>query len=170
VKRVECVREQDVLRAVLSRGWRGHGDPELKRHAEACRVCREITQVAALLGRERDEALRDVHVPEAGQIWWRAAVRAHAESAQAARRPMIWLQGIVGASTAGVVAALVGIAWPSIREAVAWFAAFGARFEFDAPNIAPLMDTLQPALLLGLVAVACLVLTPILVYFALSDD
>ena len=86
MKPAACGHEQEVVRAVLSRRW-AHGsdsprdrDAELRAHAETCEICAEAAMVAVLLSEQREEALRDVHVPAAGQVWWRAAVRAHARS------------------------------------------------------------------------------------------
>ena len=167
---IECVHEHRVVRAVLMQRWPESVDQELREHVETCAVCFEVVTVAAVLGQLRDETVRDIHVPAAGQVWWRAALRAHAEAAHAARRPMIWLQGIAGASAAGLGVALIGLAWRSLWEAATWSLAFGSALDFDLPNIAPVLQALRPALPLALAVIACLVLTPLVVYFALSDD
>jgi hypothetical protein len=161
-----CPHEQDVVRAVVLGSWPRGGDEELRTHVEACESCAEAVTIAMLFGEQRDRVLHDIRVPAAGQVWWRAALRAHAEAAQAARRPMVWLHGIAGACAAGFGAALIALAWPWIREAIAWIAAR----EFDLPDVQPLMAVLRPGMPLALAVVACLVLTPIVVYFALSDD
>jgi hypothetical protein len=165
-----CAHEHEVVRAVLMRRWPDSVDQELRSHAETCANCAEVITVAAVLGQHRDETLRDIHVPAAGQVWWRAALRAHAEAAHAARRPMVWLQGIAGASAVGLGVALTALAWRSLREAATWSVAFGSAFEFDFPNIAPVLEALRPGIPLALAVIACLVLTPLVVYFALSDD
>jgi hypothetical protein len=170
VNTVECVRERQVVRAVLTRTWPCGAGDDLRLHAETCEVCLDAVALAAAFGNERDDALRDVRLPAAGQVWWRAAARAHREAQQAARRPMIWLQGIAGACAVGLAAALLGLAWPSMREALAWIADLGPALQFYRPVMAPLVAALQPAMPLALAIVACLVLTPIVVYFALSDD
>ena len=161
-----CMREQEVVRAVVMRSWPQGADEELRTHVETCASCVEAVTIATLLGEERDRALHDVHVPAAGQVWWRAALRAHAEAAEAARRPMVWLHGIAGACAAGLGAALIALVWPWVREALAWIAAR----EFDLPDVQPLLAVLRPGVPLALAVLACLVLTPIVVYFALSDD
>jgi hypothetical protein len=103
-------------------------------------VCAEVAAISTLLAAERDDALRDVHVPAAGQVWWRSAIRAHAEAGRAARRPMVWLQGIAGAMALGAGAALLGLAWSSIREA-AWLLALTWPIEMRAAR------PVRPALL-----------------------
>ena len=161
-----CMREQDVVRAVVTRSWPQGADEELRTHVEACESCAEAVTIAILFGEQGDRTLHDIRVPAAGQVWWRAALRAHADAARAARRPMVWLHGMAGACVAGLGAALIALVWPRVREAVAWIAAR----EFDLPDVQPLMAVLWPGIPLALAVVACLVLTPIVVYFALSDD
>jgi len=161
----ECAREREVVRAVLSRGS-GPSD-DLRSHADSCEVCRGVMSLATALRDDRDEALGDLRLPAAGQIWWRSALRAHAEAAAAARRPMVWLQGIAAASGAGVIAAFLTLGWPSIYAAAVAVAALPATF---APEVSPLVEVLRPVLPLALAIVAFLVLTPLVVYLALSDE
>ena len=167
---LECVHEHDVVRAMLMRRWPDSVDQELREHAETCAICADVITVAAVLGQLRDDTLRDITLPAAGQVWWRAALRAHAEAAHAARRPMVWLQGIAGASVVGLGVALIALAWRSLREAATWSVAFGSALEFELPNIAPVLETVRSGLPFALALIACLVLTPLVVYFALSDD
>jgi hypothetical protein len=77
----------------------------------------------AVLSADQERSRYEVHVPAAGQIWWRSAVRARLEAAQAATRPMTWLHGIAGACAIGLTWALAGVVWPSVRELAAWLAA-----------------------------------------------
>jgi len=163
MKTVECAREDEILRAVVT----GQVDDEMREHVEACDVCGELLIVASALRAERDRTLRDVRVPAAGQIWWRSALRAHAEAGQAARRPIVWLQGIIAACIAGMSAAVVGFAWPSIRDAALRIAELGSSL---GPDVMPLVDAVRSAMPLAIAVIACLVLMPLAVYFALSDE
>ena len=162
----ECAREREVVRAALSRGSDGVSD-DLRAHAETCDVCGDVMSLVTVLRADADDTLSDARLPAAGQLWWRAALRAHAEATEAARRPMVWLQGIAGACAAGLVAALLSVAWPSIYDAVVAVAALPATF---SPDVSPLVDALRPILPVAVAIVACLVLTPIVVFLALSDD
>jgi hypothetical protein len=116
--RIECVREPDVVAAVLARRWPDGCEEGLLAHAETCEVCADVLLVASVL-RDEQALARDLDVPAAGQIWWRAAIRARAEAAHAAARPMVWLQGLTGAGASGLGVALVSMAWPSIHSRVA---------------------------------------------------
>lgn len=165
-KAAECAREPEVVRAVVLRGSDGLSD-DLRLHAETCEVCGDALSLAAMLRADADDTMSDVQLPAAGQLWWRAALRAHAEAIEAARRPMVWLQGIAGACAAGVVAAVLTLAWPSIYEAVVTVSALPATF---SPDVSPLVDALRPILPVAVAILACLVLTPLVVYLALSDE
>jgi hypothetical protein len=142
-------------------------DGELRLHAASCAACSDVVTLVAILRAQRDDALRDVRVPAAGQVWWRAAVRAHAERAHAARRPIVWAQGIACVCAMTIAMAAISFVWPSMLDAATWMAR-GVSVELsDFAGIGPV---LQPIVLITLAVIACLVLTPLVVYFALSDE
>ena len=165
-----CVHEHDVVAVVLSHRWDRAND-ELKQHAADCEVCRDVVAVARLLSADQEHARYEVHVPAAGQVWWRAAVRARLEAAHAVDRPLTWLHGIAGACAVGVACAAIGMAWPSLREMASWFTfeAFGADSRM-ADVAAFVTAAMQRSLPLAFVVAACIVLAPVALYFALSDD
>ncbi len=168
---LECPREAEVLSAVLARRWPHGCDDELRVHAARCAVCDELAAVAGVLREDHDAAGREARLPAAGQVWWRAAVRARLEAAQAAARPITWIHGLTGASAAGLVCAALGVAWPSLRQALAWTGTRISAFESDATAMAALLgDTVMRSLPVAIAIAACLMLAPIALYFALSDD
>ena len=166
---IECTHEQRIVNAVLSGTWPA-GDDELAAHAAECSICREVAEVAVVLRADHDHSRSDVQVPVAGQVWWRSAVRARLESAQAATRPMTWLHGVTAAVTIGIMLAVIGVAWPSLVEGAGW-----AR-----ETIVPLISNnevsgavggvLRQTVLIAAAAGLCLVIAPVLLYFALSND
>ena len=114
----------------------------------ACPVCADVALVARVLRDERHEAWRDAHVPAAGHVWWRATIRARAESARAAARPITLAQGLGGACAAGVCAALIGLTWPSVAQSLSWIGAalsWGGRMDSSAGRLG-LQQTLWPIL------------------------
>jgi hypothetical protein len=115
---IECAREPELVAAVLGRRWPDGCADDLPAHAESCEVCAEVLLVASVL-REDQAAVRDLDIPAAGQVWWRAAVRARAEAAHAAARPMVWLQAVAGACLAGLGLGLLSLAWPLIHSTIA---------------------------------------------------
>jgi hypothetical protein len=114
---IECTHEDDVVALVLSRRWPDAADAELRAHAESCAVCRDVIAIAPAL-RQDVQQLTDVQVPAAGQIWWRSAIRARADAARAAARPMVWLQAVTGAGAVGAALAGVSLVWPRIEGTV----------------------------------------------------
>ncbi len=51
-------------------------------------------------------------------VWWRAAMRARADEAEAAVRLIFWFQAVAAAAIIGAVAALVGRIWPEMSSVV----------------------------------------------------
>lgn len=167
----ECPREHDVVAAILAQRWPHQCDDALQAHAMQCQVCRDLVEVMSLLREERDSLHEDVSVPAAGQVWWRAAVRARLEATQAAARPLTWLYGTAGACAIGLVVASVGLLWPPVQHASAWVSIPSWLPGLGLGGAGTMITALaQTTGLLILGAVACLVLAPLALYLALSDD
>jgi hypothetical protein len=166
----QCAREVEVVEAVFTGRWPAV-DEELLMHADTCDLCRDVACVAPLLHDDGAAMRHHVQVPAAGQVWWRAAVRARMEAAHAAARPVTWFQALAGAAGVGLLIALVGFAWPTVTASLTWIG--GAAVQLD-PNgtetavaLAPLLERLMPFIVaVGL----CAVLAPVAVLIALSDD
>jgi hypothetical protein len=166
VSTTECPREEEVLEAVMLGRWPG----DLRHHADACPVCRDLATVAAALHEDRDDAWREAHPPTSGQVWWRASTRARAEAALTAARPITVLQAVAGACAAGLAAGLVTLGWPSALEPLAGMAAALARGgqRLGAAAVSPAaveQATLSVVVLLG----AGVILTPFVIYLILSE-
>ena len=169
MKQPACAREQELL-AIVGRWHGGLHDPDVVAHVAGCDTCAAMVSLAAALRTDRDEMLRAAHVPAAGQVWWRAALRAHAEAAHAAGRPIVWLQGIAAACLVGVAAAFGASAWDAVRDGVTWLAARAPRLDVGSVDVSRLAGVLQPILPLAIAIGVCVLVTPVLVYIALSDD
>ncbi len=165
-----CSREEHVVQAVLSGAWPGRCDRELTAHAADCEICSEVAAVAALLREDHDHARYEVQVPAAGQVWWRAAIRARLETAQASTQPMTWLHGVTAAITIGIMLALIGVIWPSITGAADWARALIVAGVPRGEVAGIVVGALRQSFIVAVVAGACLVLAPLALYFALSDD
>jgi hypothetical protein len=170
----ECAREQDVINAIVTGRW-DHVDPALHAHASECHVCGELVEVTSLMRVDREQLHVEGSVPSAGQIWWRAAIRARLEASQQVARPLSWLFGVSVACAAGLAFAVVELLWSPAQRALAsttyWTAWFGVG---ELTRLIPTMAGLTPltatAVFVLLGAAACLVLAPLALYFALSDD
>lgn len=165
----ECAREAEVVSAVLSGAWPGQCDEALTVHASQCEICSEIAAVAAAIREANEHERRDVQVPVAGQVWWRAAVRARLEASHAATQPMTWLHGITAALVIGVMLAVAGWAWPSIAGGLDAVKTVGAAL-LTGDAATAIAGPLRTTLLIALGAGAVLVLAPLAIYLALSDE
>jgi hypothetical protein len=166
---MECAHEDRVLSAVLAGRWPSD-DEQLMAHTQQCEICGEVAEVAVVLRADHDQARREVHVPVAGQVWWRSAVRARLESTHAATRPMTWLHGVTAAITLGVLLAIIGMAWPTIVVGAGWARDVATPLIANGEVSGAVSGVLRQTMFLGVAAAACLVLAPVLLYFVLSDD
>ena len=168
-----CPHEQVVVNAVLAGRWPHGCDDSLVAHAQACEVCREVASVSMLLRDDLESSRIEVQVPAAGQVWWRAAVRARLESTHAATRPMTWMHAITAATVIGVFLAALTAVWPKIPAVFAMIRSISGDL-WPRPDVTTAIagGLAQSATigLVGLIAAALLLLAPLAVYFALSDD
>jgi hypothetical protein len=171
-----CDHEPAVVQAVLGGQWPDGCDRTLRDHAEACDVCREVVAVAVLLRQDYTEAReeigsRDVPLPSAGQIWWRAAVAARADAARAAARPLEWGYGVAAACAIGVLVAGLGMVWPSLLPVFSRLSAVRDRVAPVAETAADMvMATMRAQLPIVIAVAACLIAAPIALYFALREE
>lgn len=168
--RLECPQEELVVRAVLTRAWPSGCDETLVAHAAECDVCREVAGIAELMREDSEDSRGETQVPAAGQVWWRAAVRARLESTHAATRPMTWMHGITAAIVVGVLLAAISVAWPYLPGVAdrTWTV---AREFFPSSEVASAVGWgLRQSVLLGLLVVGFLVITPLALYLVLSDE
>ena len=167
-----CEHEPTVVQAVLGGQWPDACEPALRDHAGSCEVCREVVAIVPLLREEyldRRDAIgrRDVPLPSAGQIWWRAAVHARADAARAATRPLVWGYGAAAACAIGLLAAGASVAWPSLAQ---WFGSVGPLTARMAPAADMVMATLRAQLPIVIGVAAFLIAMPVALYFALREE
>ncbi len=164
----ECPREQEVLDEIDGGGWPDRASDELRAHAAACDICRDLVAVASLLREDAAPALQAALVPSPGQVWWRAELRARNEAARSVQRPMTIVQALAAACTIAAFLALVSLAAPSIAGWIARFAGDASASKADLVAISGFVA--QWSSLLALAAGAWLVLAPVAVYLLLRDD
>jgi hypothetical protein len=155
----QCPREADVVEAIAVGRWAGDGSTELASHAASCVICQEVALVAAAMRDEYESARAGARVPRAGLVWWRAQLRARQQVAETAGRPITYVQAAAGALAACLLFMLGGLAWPWLRESVAW-----------VDWISQVVDTGRFWLPLALAIGVWLVLAPVVFLFALSHD
>jgi hypothetical protein len=162
---MDCPRESDVLEAVAFDRVR-----QMQDHLDACASCAEVAGIAAALRHDYEASVREAHVPSAGVVWWRATIRARADAARAVSQPITLAQGAAAASAVGLAFGFAGVAWRSLTSDTSLsdiLVRLGARSDELATASALVI---QHALPVALALAACLVIAPVALYFALSDD
>ena len=99
---IECPFEDDALTAVTTNRWPERVEPALREHVSGCAICTDIIAIAPLLAEDADVARQQANVPDAGLIWWRAQMRARAEAARTAVRPITVAQAVGFAAAVGL--------------------------------------------------------------------
>lgn len=108
-----CPHETDVLDLVAIDQWPQRADDILRAHVAGCASCAEVASIATAV-REWNDAEPVARMPEASLVWHRAQVKARAEAARAAARP-VW-----AAQAAAVVALVAALVW--IGPSANWYA------------------------------------------------
>ena len=100
-----CAYEQDVLDLVATEQWPHRATPALVAHASTCDVCRDLAMAAVAMVDLRDAAPAPP-LPDARLVWYRAQVRARADAAHRAARPMFIAQAVAVTCVLGL-----GLTW-----------------------------------------------------------
>lgn len=171
MKPIECAREQDVIDAVSSGRWPARADEELRAHVAACTICADVAVVACALQDDHADAWREARVPPSGAVWWGLEMRARAEAARAAARPITIVQTIAAACAAVALIVLAGLASPWFRLRLSSFADFAALLDVPRVDVAAMSAAiLQGGLPVALAIGAWLVLAPVAIYLVFSED
>ena len=118
--RIECAHESDVLMMVTTGRWPERAPAELREHAAACDVCRDLALIAVAIDAETVGPPAP-SLPSAGTVWWRAQLRARQEAARAVVRPMTAAQALSMAALFGLAGAVFGATASWFQGAVRWF-------------------------------------------------
>jgi hypothetical protein len=168
----ECPHEQDVLDALAAKRWPARCDEELRAHVAACTLCTDLIEVSSALLDEQESAWHEARVPPSSVVWWRAQIRAREEAARSAARPVAFMQG-VAASLALWIAVVVlrALPWPEMPDWRGWVT--GLVPSVSVPDFSTLAAAVPGGwVLLALVLVlgTWLVLAPVAIYFAATDE
>jgi hypothetical protein len=171
MKAPECPREHAIVAAVLAGRWPERCDEGLREHAAGCEGCRELVEVVSVMRDERDALHERASVPAAGQVWWRAAIRARLEAGAAVSRPLDWMFGSAGACAVGLAVAAVGLLWPSVQRA-----SLGTGFQSWTPGIdlgavvALVAPLVRVSALFAFGAVTCIVLASVAFWTSATES
>jgi hypothetical protein len=159
----ECARESEIVDQIAAGQWPDAAPADLRAHAASCPICADLALAASAL---HDDAAATIEapmaLPSAGQVWWRAELRARHEAARLAQRPVLAVQ-VVAAVV--VLAALVTGVRSLVPDAWAWLSRTASVARTDG------FATLEPLTLALVLAVGLwLVLGPIAVYMVVRAD
>jgi hypothetical protein len=121
----ECLREAEVLDEIGAGRWPERTPAALREHVAECEVCRDLALVASGLAADGDAArtaMAGVPLPSAGQVWWRAELRARQEKALLAQRPITAVQVV---ATVALLLALGSGLWAFAPGAWNWLSGTG---------------------------------------------
>jgi hypothetical protein len=105
-------------------------------------------------------------------MWWRLQTRARQEAARQAMRPIAAIQGLALACAAGLLLAAISLTSPAVRRFAVWFAGAGAQVVatgIPAGGWAGVELASPLGISLALSATLLCVITPVAIYFAVSD-
>ncbi len=78
----ECPREQDVINAIVTGRWPDRCEASLARARGGVRGLRGARRSDDVMRLDHDGLHEEMRLPSAGQVWWRAAIRARLEASQ----------------------------------------------------------------------------------------
>jgi hypothetical protein len=166
-----CSHEPEIVEAIVAGRWPTAVDEEMRMHVDQCDSCRDVAVIAPAL---RDEYLalrQDAQLPSAAQVWWRAAVRARLEAAQDASRPITFAQALAGAAAAGLLVAIVTASWPLVSRVGGWLLSAVLHVDPGATDAGGfVLSSVTRSLFLIVPLAVALVIAPVALYFALSDE
>jgi hypothetical protein len=175
MKPIDCAFESDAVLAVQTGRWPERVDEDLRRHADGCPVCSDAILVARamadVVSMDEEAAASDLRLPSAGAMWLRAEVRARAEAARTATRPITVVQVVACACFAAVTGAVFGATsnWFQNWIGRTWSAATAIDFSV-APVPAPLTASLGAHVVTVGVIAAFVLLTPVAIHLASRDE
>ena len=103
----DCRHEAAILDEIEAGRWPVESPAALREHAASCPVCADVALVAAEMRATDTAAAATMALPSAGQVWWRAELRARHEAVRLAQRPLIAVQ--VVAAVVCVLALVTGL-------------------------------------------------------------
>ena len=121
-----CSHETEVLDLVAIDQWPQRADASLQAHVANCPQCAEVASIATAV-REWGDNGAVPRMPEASVVWHRAQIRARAEAARAAFRPVWLAQGFA------VIALIVALVW--IGPSASWYTSIWQNASRSVPSV-----------------------------------
>ncbi|MGA8938401.1 MAG: hypothetical protein WB439_04475 [Acidobacteriaceae bacterium] len=112
-----CSRERELLQLLKSGSWPAASDPELREHANGCRICRNTIAVRSAFQNALAESKVEAKLDSANILWWRAQLRRRNEAVERVSRPLAGAHRF--ALALNLLAAIASAIWLS-RQGQGW--------------------------------------------------
>jgi hypothetical protein len=103
-----CPREPEIIRAITTGAGDATLSPDETDHLRDCADCREAAAISSALLDDPSSAWEEASAPSADIVWFRAQLKARAEAAKLAARPVFFVQALAAAAVVGGVAGMAG--------------------------------------------------------------
>lgn len=157
-----CVREADLQEAIATNRLAA-----FQEHLQACAICRDTVVVALAIQSDEAAARAEASMPTADVVWFRAQLRARAEAAQTAVRPVLIIQALGLASLVGAVAGVFGTSAWWLSSWASWLSSVAALAAAADSGMAMTTVAMRGVLL---ALAVWLVIAPVAVYLAATED
>ena len=107
MKHKGCEDEARVLEALAQGLALETMDEPLRRHISGCASCAEVIAVYEVFQQDSEQLCMAAPVPNAGSVWWRAALAARRAAAERALRPILIAERAAMAIGAGTLLAMI---------------------------------------------------------------
>ncbi len=169
MKPMECEFESEALAAALQSRWPDRVDAGLREHVATCAICSDVIAIAGAIDDARMETRALAAIPDSGQVWWRAQLRARREAAAMAGRPITAVQVITLACAMGLLGACFGAMSAWFQSALGSITSSIAGFRLQAALLSAAALVSGHGLFV-IALVAMLLLAPVAVCFAVLRD
>jgi hypothetical protein len=174
MRAVGCALESDVVLAVQTGRWPNRVDEDVRQHVRTCATCADAVVVAEALAEaaamDDEAASTELQLPGSGAVWLRAEMRARAEAARTATRPITVAQVVAFTSVAAMAGALFGATsgWFQTWIGRVWSTVASVDLgSLPAPDVAA---SVASHLVLVSVVAAFALAAPVAVYLVVRDE
>jgi hypothetical protein len=136
-----CEYEPEIKQLLQPGHWPQSCSPELRAHAETCRVCGDLVLITQAFRGARATSASAAQLPPPGVLWWRAQLRRRNAAVERIQRPLLGAQIFALAFT---VCVAVGFGIYEVKHGLRWFASLGDWLVSLAQSPTFHFDTLWP--------------------------
>jgi hypothetical protein len=117
-----CPYEPEIRQLLQLGHWPQSCSPELRAHAETCRVCEDLVLITQAFRGARAVSASAAQLPPPGVLWWRAQLRRRNAAVERIQRPLLGAQIFALAFTLCVA---IGFAVYQAKHDLHWITSLG---------------------------------------------